>query len=46
MAAKIGTLNSETGRAFLLTSFCNQHIGGSKATSWRVCRQTAWKLTL
>jgi len=26
MAAKIGTMNSETGQAFLLTSFCNHHI--------------------
>src|SRR6476660_4515466 len=26
MAAKIGTMNSETGRAFLLTSFCDHHI--------------------
>ena len=24
MAAKIGTMNSETGQAFLLTSFCNR----------------------
>src|SRR4051812_40425917 len=26
MAAKIATINSETGQAFLLTSFCNHHV--------------------